>query len=181
VVKKMNRLGNIGADPCEFLGENWPVAVTLREMISSGQRETGFWEFAPKSMEHVARRTIEDALTMLQQRGLATQIDDLKRDVEALREVAFNGGVIVPLGSLAPAPIYVIKPFYVHIRIEDDCYLASFVDANINASGESEFDAIEMLKDAIVSTFQLFIDNEPSLGRGPTRQLAVLREYMRRA
>ena len=57
--------------------------------------------------------------------------------------------------------------------------MASFVDANMNASGETQLDAIEMLKDVIASSFRLFLSKPAVLGEEPKRQLAVLRHFVR--
>lgn len=82
------------------------------------------------------------------------------------------------IASFAPAPITVLKNIPVTIRLDDGAYVASFVDANINASGETELEAFEMLKDQIAWFFQRFNEIESQLGEHPGRQLAVLREFV---
>ena len=107
---------------------------------------------------------------------------ELERRIEALEHAALSmRGVIYPIDSLIPGQVLVEKTIHAQVIYEDGCHIASFVDANINASGESELDAIEMLKDAIASTFLAFSEKEHLLGHEPTRQLAVLREFVRSA
>lgn len=86
----------------------------------------------------------------------------------------------VPIQTLAPHPIEIIRPFFAVVRQEeDDLFEASFVDANINASGESEYDALQMLNDELALSLRLFEENENQLAEGPARQLQVLREFLR--
>jgi predicted RNase H-like HicB family nuclease len=104
---------------------------------------------------------------------------DLLQRVEDLEQQIQRRSVIVPIQDLAPARVEVIQPILAVVQDEDGTFVASFVDANINASGESQLDAVEMLKDVIASSFQLFHNKEAVLGEEPTRQLAVLRHFLR--
>ena len=54
------------------------------------------------------------------------------------------------------------------VQKEDGVFVASFVDANINGSGESQLDAVEMLKDMVASTFRLLSKKEDVLGEACT-------------
>ena len=85
----------------------------------------------------------------------------------------------VPIQSLEPWPLDVIRPIYVVLQEDDGAFVASFIDANINASGESQLEAVEMLKDMLASSFRLFLAKEAILGKEPRRQLAVLRQFIR--
>jgi hypothetical protein len=126
------------------------------------------------------RRNVEDALTILKVRQLERRLVEVERSSSEIKNVVFNGGVILPIGSLAPSDLVVVKTMYFHVREEGGVFLSSFVDANINASGESEMDAVDMLKKRIVKLFKYFSTNESRLGTEPARQLAVLREFVRR-
>ena len=59
--------------------------------------------------------------------------------------------------------------------------VATFFDANINASGETPQDAIANLKDMLIALYER-LGKEPrrNLGKGPSQQLAVLQQIMRR-
>jgi len=99
--------------------------------------------------------------------------------VAVLEEQIQHRSVIVPIQSLEPSQIEVIQPILAVVQEEDGAFVASFVDANMNSSGESQLDAVEMLKDVIASSFQLFLSREAVLGDEPKRQLAVLRHFLR--
>ncbi len=85
----------------------------------------------------------------------------------------------VLIRSLDSPSVTIINAIPVQIEIEDGVFVASFVEANINASGETKDKAIEMLKDMIAWTYQLLCQKESALGQQPQRQLAVLRRFVR--
>jgi hypothetical protein len=66
------------------------------------------------------------------------------------------------------------------VRPSDGEYEATFFDANIGIIGDTEEEAVRNLKLLIVDTFEMLESNEASLGPEPARQLAVLREFLRR-
>ena len=107
-----------------------------------------------------------DVLTVVQER------------LQALEEQIRQRPIIVPIQSLEPSPVEVTQAILA-VGEEDGAFIASFLDANINASGETQLDAVEMLKDVIASSFQLFVSKESVLGEEPKRQLAVLRHFLR--
>ncbi len=63
--------------------------------------------------------------------------------------------VIIPIQTLEPRPCAMVRQILAVVQKEDGVFVASFVDANINGSGESQLDAVEMLKDMVASTFRL--------------------------
>ncbi len=85
----------------------------------------------------------------------------------------------VPIRSLDSPSVTIINAIPAQIEIEDGVFVASFVEANINASGETKDEAIEMLKDMVAWTYQLLCQKESALGQQPQRQLAVLRRFVR--
>jgi hypothetical protein len=86
---------------------------------------------------------------------------------------------LVPIQSFEPLPFEVAQTILAVVQKDEGVFVASFFDANINASGDSQLDAVEMLKDMIVSTFRLLVRKEEVLGDGPRKQLAVLRQFVR--
>jgi hypothetical protein len=82
------------------------------------------------------------------------------------------------INDLDSSSYEIIKPIPVVMQEEDGVSVASFIEANINASGETVPDAIDMLKDMIVSSYQLFVEKESVLGEGPKTQLTVLRKHL---
>ena len=115
----------------------------------------------------------------------STRIAELEKQIDSLRErvsdLEQTAPVTVPIETLAPEPYEVLKPFHAVIHAQDDEYLASFFDANVNASGATHEEALFNLKDTIVAVFKLLSEHDPSrLGRGPARQLQVLKEFLRK-
>jgi predicted RNase H-like HicB family nuclease len=106
------------------------------------------------------------------------QISEVLQRVDALEQRINQRSVIVPIQDLGPSPVEVKQPIFAVVQEEDGVFVASFVDANMNASGETQLEAVKMLKDVIASSFQLFVNKETVLGEEPQRQLAVLRRFV---
>lgn len=71
------------------------------------------------------------------------------------------------------------KPILAVVRKVDTGFVASFVDANIHASGDTIDDAAEGLKSLIMDLFDLLRNQPPkTLGPGPKQQLSVLSSYI---
>lgn len=88
---------------------------------------------------------------------------------------------VVPITTFAPEPFEVLRSMSVVIQPLGDEHLATFFDANINASGETQEEAFANLKDVLLGTFQMLERmSESQLGLGPKRQRAVLFECIRR-
>lgn len=88
---------------------------------------------------------------------------------------------VVPVTTFAPEPFEVICPFSVVIQPSGDDFVATFFDANINASGETQEEAFAALKDVLLTTYQLLRRMpEAQLGPGPRRQKAALSAVIRR-
>jgi hypothetical protein len=122
----------------------------------------------------VARRREEQ----LQIEGLARDVDELKEKVQAISQAT---SVIVPVASLAPEPFDLLKEVKVVVQPSGDEYLASFFDANVNASGCTQNEAVNNLKDVMIGLFK-YLDSQPTarLGRRLVKQLEVLRTFIRR-
>ncbi len=86
------------------------------------------------------------------------------------------------IASLSPEPLTVLKPLNIVVRQSGGDFLATFVDANINASGDTEAEAVSNLKDMVAATFDLLTSApQETLGPAPKRQLGVLLEFLRRS
>ena len=119
-----------------------------------------------------ARLQEQDALRL---QKLEEEVQDLKR---RLTDAA---GARLVVATLAPAPYEVIQEIPVWVRPEDDSYVASFVDGNVNASGETVNDAVDNLKDVMTALLEsLGSLSKRRLGKGPARQLAALRAFIRK-
>ena len=104
-------------------------------------------------------------------RGIAAGLEDA---------IAHARSKIVRLQTFAPEPYDMIKEMNVTLEQDGEDFRASFVDANVNFSGCSEKEAVEGLKELLLSRFDFLSKTLPEkLGPGPTKQIAVLREFIR--
>lgn len=136
--------------------------------------------------EHAAGLAQALAGTLRRKWQETARLEALEREVVLLKHrvagLEQRAPVCVPVETLAPEPYQLLKPFHVVIQTEGDEYVASFFDANLNASGATEEEALVNLKDTIVAVFELLTEHNPSqLGPGPLRQLQVLREFVMRS
>jgi len=88
---------------------------------------------------------------------------------------------IIPIDSFAPEPYVVLKPILAVVHSIDEGFEAGWFDANIYFSGGNEEEALSNLKGRILDDFDSFSGKATDkLGPGPTRQLAVMREYIQK-
>jgi hypothetical protein len=111
------------------------------------------------------------------------RFDRLEREVIALKEhckkLKESQSIIVPISSLDPEPFELCKEIMVIVQPDHDSFVATYFDANINASGNTQVDAVANLKDMMIALF-VSLENEPKLAKGPARQLAILRQLVRK-
>jgi hypothetical protein len=129
----------------------------------------------------INRLTAEVATRAHQFLRLATlekDVQELKASVKALIEQRV---ITVPITTFAPEPYELIKAMKAVVQPVEDEFVATFFDANINASGGTQQDAVANLKDMMLGLLEV-LEEEPAdkLGKEPARQLAVLREFIRR-
>lgn len=106
------------------------------------------------------------------------------RDVlKTLRELSLTRAawVTVPITTLAPEPFDVLRDIPVVVQAVDDGFTATFFDANISTSGDTQEEGVSNLKSLIVDIFEDLQSEPPKrLGPEPSRQLMVLRSFIRR-
>ena len=67
------------------------------------------------------------------------------------------------------------------IEGDGEDFTATFVEANVSASGETEADAIANFKDSLLSSYELLESLPPNqLGPLPTRQWDILQDVVKR-
>ncbi|MCH8024808.1 MAG: hypothetical protein IIB43_08885, partial [Candidatus Marinimicrobia bacterium] len=109
---------------------------------------------------------------------LSREILLLKRRVSQLEA---QTSCIVPIKSLHPEPYKVVQTINAVVRLVDDEYTATFFDANISTTGDTDIEAIANLKDLIAGTFDMLSAHESDrLAPGPERQLSVLETYIKK-
>lgn len=106
-------------------------------------------------------------------------IRNLRDRLAMLEDTAILGTFTLHIETFAPEPYTVKRPLPVSMQRRQDGYLASFVDANINSSGDTQQEAFANLRELILDVFDNLRSLPASeLGPGPKRQLAVLREFI---
>jgi len=142
-------------------------------------------EAPPEDWEHQVRQIFESFTKTLHTEtqaelkliALSARVKCLESSLE---EVRSRAAVVVPIQSLAPENLELAKPIQVLLQqFGDDC-VASSLDANINASGETQEEALTNLKDMIVGSFEALSGVAYKLGPGPARQLAILSEFIKK-
>jgi hypothetical protein len=107
--------------------------------------------------------------------SLAARIEE----VEDRQSETPVGAVTVQIESFAPEPYKVKRSIPVAIWHRNGGCEASFIEANINSSGDTAHEAFSNLKELILDIFDRLIRvPESKLGPGPSRRLVVLREYV---
>jgi dCTP deaminase len=87
----------------------------------------------------------------------------------------------VPLTSLDPDRYQLARDIPVVLQPSDGGFTATFFDANIGSSGDTEQEAIENLRTLIIDTFELLASTRPEkLGPEPRRRLKLLRSLIRK-
>jgi hypothetical protein len=122
------------------------------------------------------------SLTVL---SLENNIRELTREMEELkdeiRQLCKTRTFVVPLSTLSPAPYQITQQIPVTIEGDGEEFTATFTEANISASGETEADAIANFKDSLLSCYQLLEKKTPDqLGPLPTRQWTVIKGVVKR-
>lgn len=106
---------------------------------------------------------------------ISQQLTELKQEILRLQSLR---SYVVSLTTLS-AGFSLKQPIPVTIEGDDENFTATFVEANISASGETESDAIANFKDALVSSYQVLADLPGNqFGPLPARQWEVLRNVV---
>lgn len=112
-------------------------------------------------------------------RSLTSEVQELRGEIEQLRK---QRTFVVPLTTLAPQPFQMTLQIPATIEGDGEDFTATFMEANVSASGETEADAIANLKDTLVSTYET-LEEMPAheLGPLPSRQWAILKSVVKRS
>ena len=110
---------------------------------------------------------------------LEDSVKELKDRLASIEDTAILGTFTLHVETFAPEPYRVRRPIPVSLQRRVDGYVASFVEANVNSSGDTQQEAVANVKELILDVFDSLSTLPPSkLGPGPARQLAVLREFI---
>lgn len=110
---------------------------------------------------------------------LEDTVKDLRDRLAAIEDTAILGTLTLHIETFAPEPYDVKRAIPVSLQRRSDGFLASFVEANVNSSGDTQQEAFANVKELILDVFDSLSSLPPSkLGPGPARQLAVLRDFI---
>ena len=169
--------------------ENWPMRIGQfgGGMVSSRYDSMAIYINNPSIFLGLSQFAITDeqrqwSLTIL---SLENNIRDLTREMDVLkdeiRQLCKTRAFVVPLTTLSPAPYQITQQIPVTIEGDGEEYTATFTEANVSASGETEADAIANFKDSLLSCYQL-LEKKTSdqLGPLPARQWTVIKGVVKR-
>ena len=107
---------------------------------------------------------------------------EIRALAEKFGEFQHHQPIRAAINTLGSDQFVLLKPIEVVIQCTgEDEYVASFFEANVNASGCNPNQAFENLVDTIMTRFETYENLPPEkLGKGPKRYVAVLREFIRR-
>jgi hypothetical protein len=108
---------------------------------------------------------------------LTREISELKSEVQRLQQ---SRAYVVPLTTLTPS-FRMLQQIPVTIEGDGEDFTATFIEANVSASGETEADAIANFKNSLLSSYEL-LESLPAsqLGPLPARQWGILRDVVKR-
>jgi hypothetical protein len=141
------------------------IAIEWLEEFSAATQKIG------ERIAEKAQTAYDDRLSMLER-----EVEALAHHVHELRQIQ---PLVVPVVAINSNKIRLKKAFFIVVQRDEDDYLATFFDANISASGESDVEAVDALKEIMIAKYLKFLELGPEkLGREPTRQLEILKAVM---
>jgi hypothetical protein len=110
---------------------------------------------------------------------LENRLEEAINGIERLRTQ--NRKIWVPINTLAPEPYQLLQPVTAVVTTVGDEFEASFFDANLYGSGDTEEEAVSDLKAVIIEAFErLSALEDEKLGPAMMKQKLVLRAHVRR-
>jgi hypothetical protein len=85
---------------------------------------------------------------------------------------------IVPLNSLKHPKYHLKFPLYITLEFEEDKVLASFDDLEAFAYADTEFEAIDRLREEVVQLYEDLQEDRENLGPLPEKWLQYLEEII---
>lgn len=131
----------------------------------------------------LAHAMINQSARLAELNGRVSQIEraltDMAKGIDLLR--VQQPSVWVPVQSFAPEPYEVLRPFTVVVRPDGEEFEASFFDANLYGSGDTEEEAVSDLKVVMIESFDRLSElGDDKLGPAMLKQKRVLTAHIRR-
>ncbi|HEY8019580.1 MAG TPA: hypothetical protein VIH93_00675 [Thermoanaerobaculia bacterium] len=110
---------------------------------------------------------------------MSETLRSLEERLSAVESQQTSAPCTVHITSFAPEPYAIKKPIPITISPEADEFKATFFDAGISASGDTQSEAFSNVRELILDLFD-GLSELPALQLGPEpqRQLAVLRDFV---
>lgn len=128
---------------------------------------------------------LSELLVKARVEAIERDVSDLKKSInqilyriEHTKAISFAS----PIVTFAPEPFKLSTPLSVVLTPVENGYIASFPEANLGSSGETMHEAIENLKDLILTVYREFesMDDE-SLGPAILKQKTILFDLIQRS
>jgi predicted RNase H-like HicB family nuclease len=167
------------------VGEGQVVTMgTFYEGIKCGEIELGKRQVVSPAenwselIPHLIKAFSEKTHEALRIAAIEKRMLTLEKRITSLER---EQSVIVPIDSLKPEPYNVLRTIHAVVSSCEGNYIASFVDANINSSGETLEEAIHNIKDMIVITYEsLKQEDKKRLGPDSLRQMMILDQFIQK-
>lgn len=160
--------------------DHWYAEERACARLRQGRSETAQegWSDLTEAVSALFSQVDEGWKALSQLSKLTARVDTLEAK---LADIATGGSIIVPITTLVPAPFDLLQEIKAVVRPCGEDFVASFFDANVNASGCTVADAVCNLKEMLATRFDI-LDKKPieKLGSAMVRQIAVLRSFIRR-
>jgi predicted RNase H-like HicB family nuclease len=117
-----------------------------------------------------------------EQQESTARMNTLEHDISVLKERLAAGcqSIIAPVESFDPDPYELDRSIKVLVIPDDGSWVATLIDTNINASGETVQEAVANLKETMIDLYEMLNERKDELGRHPARQFAFLKTVMHR-
>lgn len=111
-------------------------------------------------------------------------LKQLEREVQELRTLVSRSQqgnfIVVPVRTLGDEPFELKQEIPVVVQSTGDDFVATYFDAGISMSGDTQEEAIDNLKALIVDLFESYTADEAKLGPVPRKQFAAMKAVLRR-
>jgi hypothetical protein len=120
---------------------------------------------------------LQVARAMARLDGLSARVQSLE---EKLSQVALGAVCPTCISSFADEPYDLIRPIPVTVQeVEEGVFVATFLDANVSMTGETLPESVRELADYLLDLYDRLNElSSDELGPGPSRQLAVLNQFI---
>jgi predicted RNase H-like HicB family nuclease len=127
--------------------------------------------------------TIAEALELFRDQTLAGRLASIEKNLAQLSDAVEHLSSItsgwVPIHTLADESLRLNSAILATVISIEGGFLCEFPECNLSASGETQFEAIENLKDMIESAYTVLSEvPEKELGLVPRRQLEILSQLI---